>query len=175
MGCRVVGIAGKQEKCDFVVNELGFDACISHLSEDYANELATACPQGIDIYFENVGGKVFEGVVPLLNKNSRISLCGMISQYGNTDGRDTREIWNDIGSTVLQRQQVQVHGLFVGDFVDDYQDRFLSEMAAWIADGRITYKEDFRDGLENAPDAFADMLQGNNFGKTLVRVSAEQV
>jgi NADPH-dependent curcumin reductase CurA len=175
MGCRVVGIAGKQEKCDFVVTELGFDDCISHLSEDYANELATACPQGVDIYFENVGGKVFEGVVPLLNKNSRISLCGMISQYGNTDGRDTREIWNDIAGTVIQRQQVQVHGLFVGNFVDEYQDLFLSEMAAWIADGRITYKEDFRDGLENAPDAFADMLQGNNFGKTLVQVSAEQV
>ena len=87
-GCRVVGIAGREEKCAFVRDELGFDACVSHLSESFAEDLAAACPDGVDIYFENVGGKVFEGVLPLLNRHSRITLCGMISQYGNTDRRD---------------------------------------------------------------------------------------
>ena len=170
-GCRVVGIAGTSAKCDFVVEELGLDACVSHRSSSYRDDLRDACPDGIDIYFENVGGHVFEGVLPLLNRNARISLCGMISQYGNTDGRDTGTVWAETGRPVFDRQNVAVHRLFVRNFVASHQDRFLGEMAGWIQDGRIKYREDIREGLDQAPAAFSAMLAGGNFGKTLVRVS----
>ena len=173
-GCRVVGVAGARHKCDFVVKELGFDACVSHLDDDYAAQLAAACPDGIDIYFENVGGKTYEGVLPLLNRGSRITLCGMISQYGNTDGRNAREVWDDTGAPFFERQGVTVHGLFVGNYVADYQDEFLGRMREWLQAGRITYREDIREGLERTPEVFADMLRGGNFGKTLVRVSPDE-
>ena len=170
-GCRVVGIAGAAEKCDFVVDDLGFDACVSHRSPTYRDDLRAACPDGIDIYFENVGGHVFEGVLPLLNRNARISLCGMISQYGNTDGRDPGAVWAETGKEVFDHQNVAVHRLFVRNFVAEHQDRFLSQMAGWMQDGRMTYREDIREGLEQAPAAFNAMLAGGNFGKMLVRVS----
>ena len=172
-GCRVVGIAGTKEKCEFVVEELGIDACVSHRSPSYRDDLREACPDGIDIYFESVGGHVFEGVLPLLNRRARISLCGMISQYGNTDGRDASAIWAATGKPVFDRQKIAVHRLFVRNFVADHQDRFLNEMADWIRDGRVTYREDIREGLDQAPGAFSDMLGGANFGKTLVRVGED--
>ncbi len=175
MGCRVVGIAGREEKCRYVIDELGFDDCVSHLSDDYPHALRTACPDGIDIYFENVGGRVFEGVLPLLNRAARISLCGMISQYGNTDGRNPREIWDKTGEETFCEKEVEVHGLFVGNFVDAHQDEFLARMGDWISAGKITYKEDLWQGLDQAPTAFAAMLRGDNFGKTLVTVSPEHV
>jgi NADPH-dependent curcumin reductase CurA len=174
MGCRVVGIAGRNEKCRYVVDELGFDACVSHLGQDYPDALRTACPDGVDIYFENVGGRVFEGVLPLLNREARISLCGMISQYGNTDGRDSRQIWNEAGEKVFAAQGVKVHGLFVGNFVDRHQDEFLHRMGDWISTGEVRYKQDLWQGLAQAPAAFSAMLRGDNFGKTLVQVSPEQ-
>lgn len=170
-GCRVVGIAGACEKCDFVVDDLGLDACVSHRSPTYRDDLRAACPDGVDIYFENVGGHVFEGVLPLLNRDARISLCGMISQYGNTDGRDPGAVWAATGKAVFDRQNVAVHRLFVRNFVAEHQDRFLNEMAGWMRDGRMIYREDIWDGLEQAPEAFSAMLSGGNFGKTLVRVS----
>ncbi len=172
-GCRVVGIAGTTAKCDFVIDDLGLDDCVCHRSPSYPDDLRRACPDGVDIYFENVGGHVFQGVLPLFNRNARISLCGMISQYGNTDGRDAGTVWTDTGRTVFDRQNVAVHRLFVRDFVADHQDRFLGAMAGWIQDGRIKYREDIRDGLDQAPAAFGAMLSGGNFGKTLVRVSAD--
>ncbi|MXY52881.1 MAG: NADP-dependent oxidoreductase [Gammaproteobacteria bacterium] len=172
-GCRVVGVAGTPEKCAFLTEELGFDAAVCRRSADYAAELARACPDGIDIYFENVGGDVYEGVLPLLNRRSRITLCGMISQYGNTDGRDAGEVWRETGASVFRRQDVEVHPLAVRNFVADWQDRFLTEMAGWMADGLVKYREDIRPGLENAPAAFADMLSGGNFGKTLIQVSED--
>ncbi|HKI75461.1 MAG TPA: NADP-dependent oxidoreductase [Pseudomonadales bacterium] len=170
-GCRVIGIAGIREKCDFIVNELGFDAAVSHLSDSMAEDLAAACPDGIDVYFENVGGKVFEAVAPLLAHNARIALCGMISQYGNTSGEDSRAAWQRVGKPWFDRQAVTVHNLFVGNFVADYQDKFLEEMADWIKAGKVIYREDLWPGLGNAPTAFAAMLKGGNFGKTLVGVS----
>jgi NADPH-dependent curcumin reductase len=171
LGCRVVGIAGAAEKCDFVVRELGLDACVSHRSVDLAAALAQACPDGIDVYFENVGGAVFDAVLPLLNAHSRISLCGMISQYANTDGGNPRDAWMARGAEVFERQRVDVHELRVGNYVADYQDAFLHEMAEWLRDGRIKYREDIWEGLEQAPEAFRAMLEGRNFGKTLVRVA----
>lgn len=172
-GCRVVGVAGIQQKCDFVVDELGFDASVSHLSETYADDLRTACPDGIDIYFENVGGKVYEGVLPLLNRNSRVTRCGFISQYGNTDGRDPEKVWLETGAAFFERNDVTVHGLFVGNYVASHQDAFLAEMADWLRDGRVKYREHVWEGLDKAPEAFSALLSGGNFGKTLVKVGED--
>ncbi len=169
-GCRVIGVAGVQAKCDYVVTELGFDACVSHLSDSYADDLRAACPDGIDIYYENVGGKVYQGVLPLLNQNSRITLCGMISQYGNTDGNNAGEIWRETGAPYFKRHNTQVHGLFVGNYVASHQAEFLSEMGGWIGDGLVEYREDVSTGLETAVGAFSAMLKGGTFGKTLVAV-----
>ena len=173
LGCRVVGIAGKQEKCDFVTQELGFDACVSHLSEQLPADLAAACPDGIDVYFENVGGRVFEAVLPLLNSKARVTLCGLISQYGNTDGADTRAAWQATGQAVFERRNVEVHDLGVGRFVADHQGPFLEQMGDWIKQGLVKYREDIWDGLERAPEAFRAMLDGRNFGKTLVAVGSD--
>lgn len=171
-GCRVVAIAGSEKKVRYL-NELGVDAAVSHRSEDFAAELKAACPDGCDIYFENVGGHVFDAVLPLLNKGARISLCGLVSQYGNQDGLDPRAQWRKDGAQIFARQQVQVHDLFVGNFVADYQDKFLDEVSEYVRCGQLTYREDLRSGLEQAPDAFAQMLRGDNFGKTLVGVSQD--
>ena len=169
-GCRVIGVAGIQAKCDHVVTELGFDACVSHLSDSYADDLRVACPDGIDIYYENVGGKVYQGVLPLLNQNSRITLCGMISQYGNTDDNNAGEVWRETGAPYFKRRNTQVHGLFVGNYVASHQAEFLSEMGGWIGDGLVKYREDVSTGLETTVDAFSAMLKGGTFGKTLVAV-----
>lgn len=173
LGCRVVGVAGTREKCAFVVDELGFDACVSHRDEALSERLGAACPDGIDIYFENVGGKVFEAVLPLMNERSRISLCGMISQYGNLDGGNPRDAWMATGTPYFERRSIVAHDLRVGSFVADYQDTFLREMSGWIRAGRVKYKEDVWRGLERAPEAFRAMLDGRNFGKTLVAVSED--
>jgi NADPH-dependent curcumin reductase CurA len=169
-GCRVVGIAGVSAKCDFVTHVLGFDACVSHKSATLAEDLRAACPAGIDAYFENVGGAVFEAVLPCLNPHARISLCGLVSQYGATTGGDPHDAWMALGAPTFARQQVQVHRLHVRDFVDEHQTRFFTRMADWIKAGQVKYKEDLWPGLEQAPKAFRAMLEGGNFGKTLVGV-----
>jgi len=169
-GCRVVGIAGAQRKVDFLLDELELDACVSHQSPDFAQELAEACPDGCDVYYENVGGPVFEALLPTLNKGSRITVCGMISQYGNTDGKNAREVWNGLGQRTFDAQSVTVHDLFVGNFIDDYQAQFLEEMSGYIEAAQVSYREDRWDGLKKAPEAFAAMLAGGNFGKTVVVV-----
>jgi len=169
-GCRTVGIAGAPEKCEFATRELGLDACVSHRDADLTGALRRACPDGVDVYFENVGGTVFEAVLPHLNRRSRISVCGMISQYGNTDGRNPRDVWAAAGAATFAARDVAVHDLRVGNFVADYQDKFLGEMGGWLKAGRVKYKEDLWPGLERAPEAFRAMLDGRNFGKTLVVV-----
>jgi NADPH-dependent curcumin reductase CurA len=171
-GCRVVAIAGSEEKVRFL-NELGVDAAVSHRSDNFAADLAAACPDGCDVYFENVGGQVFDAVLPLLNQHGRISLCGLVSQYGNKDGLDPRDQWRKKGEQVFTRQQVQVHDLFVGNYVADYQETFLDEVGEYVRSGRLTYREDLRPGLEQAPEVFAQMLKGDNFGKTLIGVSQD--
>jgi NADPH-dependent curcumin reductase len=173
LGCRVVGIAGVQRKCDYVTGELGFDACVSHLAESFADDLARACPDGVDIYFENVGGRVFEAVLPLLNPGSRVSRCGLISQYTTTDGTDPIAAWTAAGAPYFERCRTEVHPLAVRDYVADYQDRCFTEIAQWIRDGRLKYREDVWQGLESAPEAFGAMLRGGNFGKTLVAVGED--
>ncbi len=172
-GCRVVGIAGREEKCRYVVEELRFDACVSHLSPTLPADLAAACPQGIDVYFENVGGKVFEAVLPLLNPGARITICGLIAHYGDEEGTDSRAALMKLGEPVFKARGVTVKNLFVGDFAADHHDEMLAYVAPRVASGEIRYREDIRQGLETIPSAFAEMLRGDNFGKMLVQVSAD--
>jgi hypothetical protein len=152
---------------------LGFDACVSHKTEQLAADLKAACPDGIDVYFENVGGRVFDAVLPLLNQRSRISLCGLISQYDNMTMDNAHEAWMEQGKAIFEHQHVQPHRLVVGTFVEHYQSQFLAEMAVWVREGKVKYKEDLWPGLEQAPAAFQAMMTGGNFGKTLVGVGED--
>jgi NADPH-dependent curcumin reductase CurA len=172
-GARVVGIAGRDEKCRFVVDALRFDACVSHLSPTFAEDLRAACPAGVDVYFENVGGPVFDAVLPLFNPGARMTICGLIAHYGDEAGADARAALMKRGQSVFQDRGVTVRDLFVGDFVADHHDAFLREMAPWVATGEVRYREDVREGLDIVPVAFTEMLHGSNFGKTLVRVAED--
>jgi NADPH-dependent curcumin reductase CurA len=163
-GCRAVGIAGGPEKCRFVVEELGFDACLDHRAPDLSKQLETACPRGIDVYFENVGGAVQEAVWPWLNDFARIPVCGLIAQYNRTVPMPGPDMF-----TVL-RKRLLVRGFIVWDFAAKEGD-FLRDVGEWIRTGRVKYREDIVDGIENAPTAFLGLLRGKNFGKMLVRVA----
>jgi NADPH-dependent curcumin reductase CurA len=169
-GARVVGIAGKPEKCRFVTEELGFDACVSHLSPTFAADLKAACPGGVDVYFENVGGAVFDAVLPLFNEGARMTICGLIASYGDAEGSDARAALMARGQPVFDARHVTVRDLFVGDYVKDHHDEMLAFIAPRVASGDIRYREDIRKGLETIPAAFAEMLKGGNFGKMLVQV-----
>lgn len=173
-GCRVVGIAGPEQKCAFARTKLGLDACVSYKSPTYAQDLKAACPNGIDCYFENVGGAVYEGVLPLLNQNSRISICGLISQSNDDSVKgDPRKAYLARGKEVFDAKNVKAMGLFVGDFVKDHQARFLSDMAGWIKAGKMAYAEDVKRGLDAAPKTFVEMMFGETFGKTLVQIGPD--
>jgi NADPH-dependent curcumin reductase len=163
-GARAVGVAGGPEKCRFVVEALGFDACIDHRAPDLAAQLAAACPKGVDVYFENVGGAVQQAVWPLLNDFARVPVCGVIAQYnaaGPSPGPDI--------ATIL-RKRLLVRGFIVWDFAARQGD-FLRDMAAWIREGKVKYREDIVTGLEKAPQAFLGLLEGKNFGKLVVKVA----
>jgi NADPH-dependent curcumin reductase len=162
--CRAVGIAGGPDKCRFVVDELGFDACVDHRASDFANQLERACSKGIDVYFENVGGAVQQTVWPLLNDFARVPVCGLIAQYNAT-----RPIAGLDLLSVL-RKRLLLRGFIVSDFAPKQPD-FLRDVGEWVSASRIKYREDIVDGLENAPAAFLGLLQGKNFGKMLVRVA----
>jgi NADPH-dependent curcumin reductase len=172
-GARVVGIAGREPKCRFVIDELGFDACVSHLSPTFAADLRAACPGGIDVYFENVGGAVFDAVLPLFNKDARMTICGLIAHYGDDAGTDARKALMRRGEQIFKARGVTVRDLFVGDFVEKHHDAFLAEVAPRVARGEIKYREDIRQGIENVPACFAEMLRGDNFGKMLVQVARD--
>jgi NADPH-dependent curcumin reductase CurA len=170
-GCRAVGIAGSRDKCDYVVDELGFDACLDHRAAGFADALAAACPKGVDVYWENVGGPVFAAVLPLLNPFARIPVCGLIAQYNATElpaGPDRLPL---LFRNVLTKR-LTIRGFIVTDFAA-LEGEFQREVGAWMRDGRIRYREDIRDGLENAPEAFMGLLGGANFGKLLVRVAPD--
>lgn len=172
-GARVVGVAGKEAKRRFVEEELGFDACVSHLSPTLAEDLAAACPDGVDVYFENVGGAVFEAVLPLFNRGARMTICGLIAHYGDPAGADARAALMRRGAEVFAERGVTVRDLFVGDFVAEHQARFLEEMSSWVRSGEVVYREDVRQGLEAVPECFAEMLRGDNFGKMLVQLAPD--
>ena len=170
-GCRVVGVAGGPEKCAHVTGTLGFDACIDHRAEDFADQLAAACPDGIDVYFENVGGKVLYTVLPLLNPFARIPVCGVVSWYNLAAAPDGPDRGPAIMSTIL-RMKVKVQGFIIFDsFPNSTYDEFRRDMTKWLADGQVHYKEQIVEGLEAAPEALNDLLVGRNFGKMVVRVA----
>jgi len=171
-GLRVVGVAGGADKCRYVVDELGFDACIDHKSENFADELALACFKGVDIYFENVGGKVFDAVLPLLNPKARIPLCGLIAGYNAHEAPSGPDRLPALQRTLLTKR-VSIQGFIVFDDYGDRQPEFLSTMAPWVRDGKIKFREDMVDGLEHAPQAFIGLLEGRNFGKLVVRVAQD--
>ena len=172
-GLRVVGVAGKEAKCRYVVGELGYDACVSHLSPTMAEDLKTACPGGVDVYFENVGGAVFEAVLPLFNEGARMTICGLISSYGDPDGTDARAKLMQTGEAIFKQRGVTVQGLFVGDYVKDHHDEMLAEVGPLVAARKLKYREDIRQGLETIPTCFAEMLRGDNFGKMIVQISED--
>ncbi len=172
-GARVVGIAGRNEKCRYVIDVLGFDACVSHLSATFAADLRAACPAGVDVYFENVGGAVFAAVLPLFNAHARMTICGLIAHYGDEAGTDARAQLMQRGADIFAARNVAVRDLFVGDFVQSHQDEFLRYVAPLVASGAIKYREDIRQGIENVPACFAEMLRGDNFGKMQVQVAPD--
>jgi NADPH-dependent curcumin reductase CurA len=168
--CRAVGVAGGPEKCAWATDGLGFDACIDHRSQDFAVKLAAACPAGVDVYYENVGGKVFQAVLPLLNAHARIPVCGLISQYNEAPAAA-------YAAAELMRQilikRLSLRGFIIFEGFDHRRAEFLDSMSGWLREGKIKYREDIVEGLENAPGAFLGLLAGRNFGKLVVRVSAD--
>ena len=175
-GLRTVGIAGGAEKCALAVEKFGFDVCLDH--KEYADAramraaIAEQCPKGVDIYFENVAGKIFEAVLPLMNVGGRIPLCGLISWYnGGALGANAggeRDNLPKLWRTILV-SRLSVNGFIISDHWDRYVD-FLRDVGPMLAKGQITYQEDITEGLENAPRAFIGLLNGENFGKQIVKV-----
>ena len=170
-GARAVGIAGGPEKCRYVVEELGFDACVDHRAGDLAGRLKDACPQGIDVYWENVGGKVFDAVMPLFNNFARMPVCGLISQYNLTEGPAGADRLTAFMRMTLTRR-LNTRGFIVSDFAALEPD-FRRDMSAWLREGRVKFREHVIEGLENAPRGLIGLLKGENFGKTVVRIAAD--
>ncbi len=170
-GLRAVGVAGSGEKCAYATGELGFDACLNHRDAGFADALAEACPDGVDIYWENVGGAVFEAVLPLFNPFARMPVCGLVSQYNMTELPPGPNRIPELMRAVLTKR-LSIRGFIVWDFADQ-EDEFRDTVSGWIRDGRIEYREDIVDGLENAPRAFQGLLEGKNFGKQIVRVAPD--
>ena len=166
-GARAVGIAGGRDKCDFVKQELGFDECLDHRDPGLAAKLKAACPKGIDVYFENVGGAVFEAVFPLLNNFARVPVCGLIAHYNDTEAKSPK--WAGALMRAVLTKRLTIRGFIVSDFAARHTD-FLRDMSGWVREGKVRYKEFVTEGLDNAPAAFMGMLKGANFGKQLVRV-----
>jgi len=170
-GARAVGIAGGKDKCDYVRKQFGFDACLDHRDPDLAVRLKDACPKGIDVYFENVGGAVFEAVFPLLNAFARVPVCGLIAHYNDTEAVVPK--WAGSMMRAVLTKRLTIRGFIVSDFAARQAD-FLREMSGWVRERKVKYKEFVTEGLESAPDAFIGLLKGANFGKQLVRVGPDR-
>jgi len=170
-GCRVVGVAGSETKCRFVDEELGFDVCLNHRQRDFPENLKAACPKGVDIYFENVGGHILEAVVPLLNEFARIPVCGLISQYSAAQLPAGPNQVPLLMYTILTKR-LTFRGFIVTDYASQFPD-FISDMSAWLSQGFIKYREDITDGLENSPRELIRLLKGENFGKKIIRVGQD--
>ncbi len=168
-GARAVGIAGGADKCRILVEEFGFDAAVDRRSPTFADDLNAACPKGIDVYFENVGGKVWDAVFPLLNTYARVPVCGLIAQYNATGPAEGPDRLPVTMREVLTRS-LTIRGLIQREFADQ-RSRFLQDMGAWVKSGAVKYREDIVDGLSEAPQAFIGLLEGKNVGKLVVQVS----
>ncbi len=166
-GCRAVGIAGADDKISYLTGELGFDGAFNYKTEsNYSEKLKTLCPKGVDVYFDNVGGEITDGVLRLINTKARISICGQISQYN----LEKPELAPRMILSVLLVKQARAEGFLVFQFLERYPEG-LRQMAQWIQEGKLKYKEDIEEGIENTPRAFMAMLRGQNVGKQLVKVS----
>ena len=170
LGLRVVGIAGGVEKCRHVVDILGFDDCINYKADGFPKALEASVPNGIDIYFENVGGAVFDAVMPLLNTSARIPVCGLISQYNATSLPDGPDRMNLLLGTIL-RKRMTLRGFIVFDDFGHLYPEFAKQMGDWVKEGKIKYREEVIAGLEQAPEAFVGLLNGEAFGKRVVKLS----
>jgi NADPH-dependent curcumin reductase len=169
-GARAVGIAGGADKCRYVVEELGFDVCLDRYDPQFAQRLANACPGGIDVYYENVGGAVFDAVLPLLNIGARVPVCGIIAHYNDKAlpaGPDRLPMLMNI----LLYKRIRAQGFIILDHYTDGFASFYRDMSAWVAEGKVKLREDIVDGLENAPAALIGLLEGKNFGKVVVRIA----
>jgi NADPH-dependent curcumin reductase CurA len=165
-GCRTVGVAGTDEKCAYVIRELGFDACVNHRTGDLGEALADACPNGIDVYFDNVAGPVLDAILRHINLGARIPLVGLISQYNVTEP----PAGPNLMPLLVKRALIQ--GFLVGDH-ENLRDVFLRDVSGWLKAGKLKYREDRVCRLENAPKAFLGLFQGKNFGKLIVEVGAD--
>jgi len=172
-GCRVVGIAGRPEKLKVAVEECGYDACVSHLSPTLPQDLAEACPSGVDVYFENVGGRSFDATAALFNTGTRMTICGLIGERPNGDSAAGKKQLVERAKDLFEEREIELHHLTVGNFVDSHFDIFLEDMSKWFKAGKINYREDIRQGIEIAPQAYIDMMSGDNLGKTLVQCAPE--
>ncbi len=170
-GCKVVGVAGGSEKCAHAVENLGFDACIDHKADDFAEQLEKACEQGIDVYYENVGGKVFDAVLPLLNTSARVPICGLVSQYNATSLPEGPDRLGMLMGQLLTKR-IKMQGFIIFDDYGDRYDEFAQDMQKWLQDGEIQYREHLVDGFEKTISAFNDMISGKNFGKTVVKINS---
>ena len=169
-GCRTVGIAGGAEKCAFAVETLGYDACVDHHAADFPQLLANACPKGIDVYFEGVGGAVLAGALPLLNPHARVPLCGLVAYYN----MKSLPVGADHVPVLLRQMlvnRIKVQGFIIFDHYEARQADFLRDMSAWVRDGKIKYREEVLEGLQTAPSGLIGMLRGDNFGKLVVKVA----
>lgn len=173
LGLNVIGVAGGLDKCKFAVEELGIDHCIDHRADDFEAQLAKACPNGIDIYYENVEGRVLNAVIPLLNAHARLPICGLAAHYNETMLPTGTDHLSSFMSVIL-RQRLTIKGFIIFEEYGEHFPKFLQTMGQWVAEGKIKTKEHIVDGLANAPQGFVDMLEGNNFGKTVVKVAEPQ-
>jgi NADPH-dependent curcumin reductase len=162
-GCRAVGIAGGKEKCNYVVKELGFDACVDYKTGRLNEDLKAATPDGIDCYFENVGGEILDAVLKRMNPFSRIAVCGLISQYNATEPYGVKTF------QAILVNRIKVQGFIVSDRLNLWPQA-LKDLADWVASGKLKYRETIAQGLENAPKAFIGLLKGQNLGKQLVKL-----
>jgi hypothetical protein len=169
-GARVVGIAGGADKCRYAMETLRFDACLDHREPGLAERLAAACPDGVDVYFENVGGALFDAVLPRLNAHARVPVCGVIAHYNEGGGHPGPDRLPGAMNTLLQ-QRIRMQGFIILDHYASRFEAFRNDMAGWLASGAVIAREDRVEGLANAPQAFIGLLQGRNFGKLVVRVA----
>ncbi|MCX7279914.1 MAG: NADP-dependent oxidoreductase [Burkholderiales bacterium] len=171
-GCYVVGIAGGKEKCRYVIDVLGFDYCVDHRADDLAGHLAASCPKGIDVYFENVGGLVFDAVLPLLNPKARIPVCGLVATYNATEMPPGPDRLGLLVGTLL-RKRIKMQGFIAFDDYGPRWSEFSGAMGEWVREEKIKVREDIVFGLENAPEAFIGLFQGKNFGKLIIQLAHE--
>ena len=163
-GCRVVGIAGSDEKCSWLTNELGFDAAINYRSENVAAKLRETCPDGIDVYFDNVGGDILDACLKLMNFKGRIPTCGLISQYNATEPPP-----GPMNYPMILMQRLKVQGFIVLDYAERYPEA-IADLSQWMGEGKIKIRQDVVDGLENALQTLKKLYTGANTGKLMIRV-----